>query len=997
MSNDNQKNPLKNFTVRYLPWLLGAVMMLIYLTTLNPWVTLLNLGQVATVSGWVWQPQLSNPLQFLALLPFHLLPAGKIPFALNFFSAVCATFALVMLARSIAILPHDRTDTERQRERSDFSFLTGWVAFFPPVFAVILFGLQLTFWEHATSFTGESFELLLFAAVVWQLLEYRLDENPKRLYVASLIFGAGLAENWAFVGFFPVFIAAIIWLRKLDFFNLQFLARMFWCGLAGLFFFLLLPIVSKFSGTLHLNLWDALHQGLIPDWLVIKAVGSSYVWHKLALISLGTLLPVLVMSIRWSSNFGDSSQMGTALVNYLFYFVHAVFFGLCVWVMFDPPFSAHQISYSLPIPFFSAPALVLYYLSALSIGYYSGFFLLVFGKRPARSRRTNTRPDPALPEFLMWLCPVIVGGTFAFAAIAVGLLIYKNAPIVRAINGDSLMKYAQFTTQNLPPGGAIILSDSDGAQPGQFGRPLRAFLIQAMLAREGRGEKFPVVDTQSLNLTPYYKFLHQRFPDVWPEVFKQKEAGIVNEIGILGMLNLLAKSNNICYLNPSFGYYFESFYQEPHGLVYTMKLLPTDTLLPPPLDKNLIAENEKFWSEVAASVSPEIVHALTPPDPNRQLNLADQLLNRLHVVPEPNLNAIYAGAIYSRSLNFWGVKLQHAGELDLAATNFISALNLNPDNVTAGINLEFNQKLRAGTVPTIDTSRVNLDKFGNARSWNEILNADGPFDEPSFDYMLGLFFMQNSYNGQPMPLARQALAVFDRVRQLVPGSLDVRFQLAQVYVFNHLPDRALEILHDPLTEPGRFSLTESNSTGLNMLAAAAHFQKNENARGVKLLETEISRHPDDDTLITASVQAFMMHGLYTNALRVIDQKLAQTPDDPRWLFGKGYAELQTGDYDKATHTLTRVLEIQTNNPTALFNRALAYLDSDKLDSARADYTTLQTTYTNSFQIAFGLGEIAWRQHDTNEAIRNYEIYLANAKTNTAEATNVIERLRELKK
>ena len=48
-------------------------------------------------------------------------------------------------------------------------------------------------------------------------------------------------------------------------------------------------------------------------------------------------------------------------------------------------------------------------------------------------------------------------------------------------------------------------------------------------------------------------------------------------------------------------------------------------------------------------------------------------------------------------------------------------------------------------------------------------------------------------------------------------------------------------------------------------------------------------------------------------------------------------------------------------------------------------------------VAYGLGEIAWRQHDSAEAIRNYQVYLANASTNTAEATNVIARLRELKK
>ena len=74
---------------------------------------------------------------------------------------------------------------------------------------------------------------------------------------------------------------------------------------------------------------------------------------------------------------------------------------------------------------------------------------------------------------------------------------------------------------------------------------------------------------------------------------------------------------------------------------------------------------------------------------------------------------------------------------------------------------------------------------------------------------------------------------------------------------------------------------------------------------------------------------------------------------------------------------------------------MAYLDSGKLDAARADYLQLQQTFTNSFPVAYGLGEIAWRKHETNEAIRNYKIYLANANTNTAEATNIILRLREL--
>ena len=47
MPKDNPTDPRKNFVPRRLPYLLGAVMLVIYWFTLNHWVTLLNLGQVA--------------------------------------------------------------------------------------------------------------------------------------------------------------------------------------------------------------------------------------------------------------------------------------------------------------------------------------------------------------------------------------------------------------------------------------------------------------------------------------------------------------------------------------------------------------------------------------------------------------------------------------------------------------------------------------------------------------------------------------------------------------------------------------------------------------------------------------------------------------------------------------------------------------------------------------------------------------------------------------
>jgi len=128
---------------------------------------------------------------------------------------------------------------------------------------------------------------------------------------------------------------------------------------------------------------------------------------------------------------------------------------------------------------------------------------------------------------------------------------------------------------------------------------------------------------------------------------------------------------------------------------------------------------------------------------------------------------------------------------------------------------------------------------------------------------------------------------------------------------------------------------------------------------------------------------------------VIDRRLDATPNDPVWLFGKGYANIQLKRYDQAASAFSLVLTLQTTNNDALFDRAVAYLEGGKLDNARTDYLHLQKTYTNSFLLAYGLGEIAYEQHDTNEAVRNYKIYLANAQTNTTEAKTIQDRLNQL--
>ena len=963
MTTDTQMDPRKNFAPRVLPWLLGVVALVVYLLSLNHWVSLFNLIAVARTSGWTWQPEIYDPVSFAVTYPFRWLPASQIPLALNVFSAVCAVLALGLLARSVALLPHDRTDAQRRREQSPFSLMTIRNAWLPPVFAVVVCGLQLTFWECATNYTGDMFSLLLFAFVTWLLLEYRLDEREGRLFLAAFVYGAGMTNDWAMVCYFPVFLTALIWIRGLSFFNLRFFGRMILCGLAGLLFYLLLPLVVVVSGKVPVTFGQILQMNLSLQFSVAGAFFSNgSVRLTLALLSLSSLAPLLMLAIRWTASFGDTSRIGRALATLLFHLVHAVFLVVCIWVAFDPPFSPRVKGFGL----------TLYYISALGVGYYSGYFLLVF--RRELGTRFQMREAPQF-NFLNFLAVTVVG--LFFLAAGAGL-IYKNAPLIRAANDDTLQRYASLSVENLPRAGGMLLSDD----------LRRLYLAEAALTRDGRAKHFVFLETQSLVWPAYHRILHEEHPKRFPDTVAATETNGISPLRLIVLLTELAKTNALYYLHPSFGYYFEEFYLEPHGLVYRLKTLPSDTLLPPMPDKDEIATNEAFWSRAEAQAFPPIERALAAPKPEESQPWGETMLSLLHVPPEQNPNAIAAGSFYSRSLDYWGVELQRAGDLAAAAAHFEMAQKLNPDNAVAKINLQFNHSLQEGEQVPLDLAKTRLDQFGRYNSWSAVLDACGPFDEPSFCFVNGLVWVQNAFS-------RQALALFMRVSELEPDNLDVRLWLAQLYDFNRLPDHALKVVQDIRSQPSKFSLDQTNEMQLAALGAAAYFQKNDLARGTQLLDTEISRNPTNNAFLATAVHLFMAKDLFTNALAIIDSRLRDSPDDTSWLFDKGLVYVRLKEYDKAIPVLTGVLSLQTNNNTARFDRAIAYLGSSKLDEARADYEQLSRTFTNSFRIEYGLGEIAWRQHKTNDAIKYYKLYLANANTNTAEATNIIHRLREL--
>src|SRR5262245_60310891 len=92
-----------------LPWLIIAGALIVYVLTLNRWVSLASLPVVAGVATKEAVPPLQAPVHFVVTFPFRWLPTAWQATGLNLFAAVCGALTLGLLARSVALLPQDRT------------------------------------------------------------------------------------------------------------------------------------------------------------------------------------------------------------------------------------------------------------------------------------------------------------------------------------------------------------------------------------------------------------------------------------------------------------------------------------------------------------------------------------------------------------------------------------------------------------------------------------------------------------------------------------------------------------------------------------------------------------------------------------------------------------------------------------------------------------------------------------------------------------------------
>jgi tetratricopeptide (TPR) repeat protein len=959
----------RSFARTLLPWLVAAVMLLVYLFTLNTTVTAQSVFPLARAAGMDWHTVYLSPVTYLLTFPVRWLPSGAQLFTVNFISALCGAISLGLLARSVALLPHDRTQLQRDKALDENAFPLIKLAWVPVVFAVLVAGLQRSFWENAVVGTGEMIDLLLFAYGVRCLLEYRVEERNSWLYRMAVVYGAGITNNFAMIAFLPVLLVSLVWIKGWRFFRFDFLVKMFLFALAGLSLYLILPLVNLGES----GFWMSLKTNLVYQKQFIFGL------RKAAIVpAIYCLVPLVLLGVKWPSGFGDQSPVGSVFANLAAVLLHVGLLVFCVYVAFDPQFSPRQYAMNQGLRFVFLPA---YFLGALIVGYFSGFLLIVFSPNDARARRRAT--------FAPVLNYVVAGIVCIGAAAVAGRLIYQNLPSIRAMNSPSLHQYAQELVKSLPEKPAVILSDD----------PVQLHAVENAL--RGRHD-YLFVDALALGEPAYHRFLQRRYGSKVPKVVPYGSETFISSPHNIQTMETLRQTRELVYLHPSFGYLFEAYYLEPKGLSYSVKVVPPSAINPPPPSDSLIASQQTYWNSLRDGVFKGLKRELASVPESQKDRAA--------------LTSPYVAGYYSRGLDFWGVELQRAGRYEEAAVIFAEALALNSDNASAAINAAANAQWRK--------NRERLTKMGPEEdaklnlyrgSITAVFTICGPIDEPSFLAEFAAVFTRNN-------LYRQAQRMLVRALDYVPDDIPTQMSLANVCLLGQQPELAIRQLKAMRGKTNWAQADMNTQVEAARIEASAYLAKGSFVEAEQLLKSLRQRNPEQEATHYALAQLYSTYATEladsgraaeaavhrTNAVKVMDGLLQLQPTNAVAWFTAGNIVFQTGNFERAERDFSKVLELaKEGNKAALFNRAMTYLldglqqtnelRKAKLQLAKADYSTYKSRYTPDYRIYFGLGEIAYDEKDWKTARENYENYLEYADSAKPEEKKLVRsRLAELR-
>jgi tetratricopeptide (TPR) repeat protein len=551
----------------------------------------------------------------------------------------------------------------------------------------------------------------------------------------------------------------------------------------------------------------------------------------------------------------------------------------------------------------------------------------------------------------------------AAAGVPIGLFA-RNVKQVRWERGPEYSQFGKLAAASLPTEGAIVLGDDS----------VRLFAVHSALVTKGHEEKYVLVDTSALQDPAYHAHLARNHSNIWPSAYGQlprREA--IPQIQLIQLVYQLSQSHPIFYLHPSFGYYFESFYSVPKQVVYQLFPYTTNMSFAPQLKPEEAKELDQYWQHLRGT---EIKHL---PDVVKVARRDKQQSG----------TSFYMSAIYAKSMNDLGVRFQRAGELEKARDFFEYALQLNPDNVSALINSEYNAQLRAGnreSGPPSEAVKKRLSTYNG--SWEGVMQYNGPVDEPNSCYLVAQAFARgNNF--------RQSARELDRVCELTPNNIPAQLALAVVYAESGQSEDAMRKVAEIRSKFSNLNVTDHLT--LAECEAWARLFQNDLAGAEKALTSAQEQYPDRPEPYKALAEIYLNRRDAAKAGAILEKLVKSQPENVDGLINYAALQMRQERYAEAIPYLDRALLLQPDNFYARLNRGIANFKTGKLDAAWEDYQTLERSLPKpTYIVHFALGEIALQKKQKRTALEHYQKYLELAPPGTQEVKDVEAKIKALK-
>ncbi len=955
MTTPGSSDPENNFVSRKLLWWIGGAAILLYFVTLSHWVTLDSLENVSRVTGWNPLPTPARPLAWTLFAVFRLLPEAWIPLAANIFTALVAVLVLALLARCVSLLRYDVLPEGDVRKGSQVGLLTIKSAWMPPVLAALICGLQLGFWEHATAATGEMPALLLFAFAMRCLLEFRINKNESFLALGVATFGAGMADNWVMLGYFPMLIAALIGLKGFSpCLNPRFLFRMAACGLAGILLCLLLPMLATLIVSGSSEMWAM----LLEHFRTQKRILWLLKLAPFRLLALIAVIPFLILSVRWKSHTiqpADDTPQGVFFAKVMGHFIHGLFLVVALWLALEPRVGPKD---------FDAAAIFLVqgFIWAMVAGYCAGYVLLF------KQGTVQRRPSKFATNFIRLLVPAMTA-----------LLLWKNFGAIQLTNSAAAREFVKALANDLPFGNAVVLSEERQT----------LLLLRGELGARGRARDVMLVDTPQLIAPRYHALMAAKHGARWPMTLGTNTSGRITPEVLLKTVASLAEKEAVFYAHPSSGLFFEKFSGEPRGTVHRLVLRPGKDVSAVPLTPVQLTNNERLWQERWSSHIGKRAAQIASQRAD-SARWKSSSLKWLHIHERENATAAFLSGAYSKAMNHWGVQLQRAGRGSEATEWFHRAIELNPANLAALINLEYaGRRARGETAPlAMSWAREHFaEAFDHYASWYEVISGNGPVDEPTYLLQTGRLLLTTKN-------PRQAVAAFKRCAELCPNWPMPKLFEAQSHNQTDAFERALGLTTELEGKAELFrgaGLARLLQCRVNALRGL-----NRTNEAWETIERYASKHATHGEVLSTAATLCGEGGKFERELELLVALSARVKPDTGLLTRRGLAEFRLGQNRQAAETLTRALDLAPDDVQARLLRAVVRHADGQTDGARADYELLLKNPGGAQPALFGLGSMAWSVQDTNAAIRYYEQFMSNNAAASPQAGVVSERLKQMR-